>query len=326
MRPSGRPLSKTDWSLLDAGGHRERRALQAGVRRVGEQVDARAGDPARRSRVPPSRAGSRPTGPRGRPGRRRPSRRRSAGRPPSSAAGSCRSDRPAGRRDASPHASRWASSSSSASGVDVGEVAGGAADPGALGEVAGLAGAAVVAGRLDVAEPQAGGGAEVGRGHLVVDEAVEDPARRSAPCERLAERRREGVVDVRCRCRRARRPSRRRASPATRSAASSAGEPARAAASAASTSAVTWAVVRGAAGHRPGGDPVAAAANEMTVTSRPCITPLVVRVLLAQRRLALVRVVHDHDAVVAVGGGQRVLDQGLGVTGGAISGLPRRWC
>ena len=114
-------------------------------------------------------------------GRRRSSRRRSSGRRPRSAAGPCRSGRPARstRRCAQP--SRRASSASIAGGVDVGEVAGRAADPGAGGEVGRLAGAAVVAGRLHVAQPQAGAGAEVRRGDVVVDEAVEDPAaRRSA--------------------------------------------------------------------------------------------------------------------------------------------------
>jgi hypothetical protein len=59
--------------------------------------------------------------------------------------------------------------------VDVGEVAGGAADPGRLGQGGVLAGAAVVAGRLDVAQTQPGRGAEVGGRHLVADEAVEHP-------------------------------------------------------------------------------------------------------------------------------------------------------
>ena len=48
--------------------------------------------------------------------------------------------------------------------VHVGEVAGGAADPGAGRQVGGLAGAAEVAGRLVVPQPQPGRRAEVGRG------------------------------------------------------------------------------------------------------------------------------------------------------------------
>ena len=59
-------------------------------------------------------------------------------------------------------------------GVHVREVAGGAAHPGAVGELGVLAGAGVVAGRLDVAEPKPGGGAEIGRRDLVGDEPVED--------------------------------------------------------------------------------------------------------------------------------------------------------
>ena len=50
-----------------------------------------------------------------------------------------------------------------------------AADPGRLGQGGVLAGAAVVAGRLDVAQTQPGRGAEVGGRHLVADEAVEHP-------------------------------------------------------------------------------------------------------------------------------------------------------
>ena len=70
--------------------------------------------------------------------------------------------------------------------------------------------------------------------------------------------------------------------------ASSAGEPARAAASAARTSSSTcpWVVAL------PVTEPVAVPSpdrmNEITVTEMPCITPFVVSVLLAHRRLALV--------------------------------------
>ena len=47
------------------------------------------------------------------------------------------------------------------------------------------------------------------------------------------------------------------------------------------------------------------------MTCTPCITPLVVSVLLAQRRLALVRVADDRDAVVGRRRRERVLDQRL---------------
>ena len=81
-------------------------------------------------------------------------------------------------------------------GVDVGEVAGGATDPGALAEVGGLAGAAVVPGRLGMAQSQTSAGADIRRGHLVVDEPVEDPTAGSGAPERLAEGGGERVVDV----------------------------------------------------------------------------------------------------------------------------------
>ena len=99
---------------------------------------------------------------------------------------------------------------------------------------------------------------------------------------------------------------------ATSSATSSAGAAARAAASAASTSAVTWPVVLA----DPETEPVAAPTKETTTTSVETITPLVVSVLLAQRRLALLRCPDDHDAVVGGGRGERVLDQVLGGHGG----------
>ena len=72
--------------------------------------------------------------------------------------------------------------------VDVLEVAGGAADPGAGGEVGVLAGTAVVAGGLDVPEAQPRRRAEVRRGHVVVDETVEHAALGTCAAERLAER------------------------------------------------------------------------------------------------------------------------------------------
>ena len=45
-------------------------------------------------------------------------------------------------------------------------------------------------------EPEPGGGAEVGRGHLVVHEAVEHPACGPGPAERLAQRGCDVVVDL----------------------------------------------------------------------------------------------------------------------------------
>src|SRR4029079_5466203 len=77
-------------------------------------------------------------------------------------------------------------------------------------------------------------------------------------------------------------------SPVTSSAASSAADPDRAAASAASTSEATCPGELALPVTEPVGIPSAALMNEMTVTLMPCITPLVVSVLLAQRRLALV--------------------------------------
>ena len=59
------------------------------------------------------------------------------------------------------------------------------------------------------------------------------------------------------------------------------------------------------------------------------MTPLVVRVLLAQRRLALVRVADERDAVVGRAEvGERVLDELLGAwrSWQLLSGRPRRWC
>ena len=80
--------------------------------------------------------------------------------------------------------------------VDVGEVSRRATDPGAGRQVGGLAGAAVVPGRLHVAQPQPGRGAEVRRGDLVVHEAVEDALLGLCPLELLTERLREGVVHL----------------------------------------------------------------------------------------------------------------------------------
>ncbi len=58
-------------------------------------------------------------------------------------------------------------------------------------------------------------------------------------------------------------------------------------ASAASTSRDTWSRSAALPVTEPTAVPPALSAKEMTVTPTLCITPLVVRVLLAQRRLAL---------------------------------------
>ena len=240
MRASGRPLSKTDDSLPDVRGQRERRALEAGVGRVGEQVDPGGGDlladPGaaaaaavdRLALVGDPRAGvpvgvDHQVGHRG----RRQDRVVAPGRevdPPRAPAEPLREVGVDRER------------------VDVGEVAGGAADPGAVGQVGGLAGAAVVAGGLHVPQPEPGGGAEVGRGDLVVDEAVEHRLADVGPAERLAERGRERVVDVDVGGPGGVVPVGGDVASRTRSSASSAGAPARAAASAACTSVVDLAL------------------------------------------------------------------------------------
>ena len=80
-------------------------------------------------------------------------------------------------------------------GIDVREVPRCATHPGTLAQVGRLAGAAVVTGRLDVPAPQPGAGADVRRGDLVVDEAVEDPTLCLGLRERLTQSGRERVVD-----------------------------------------------------------------------------------------------------------------------------------
>jgi hypothetical protein len=158
-----------------------------------------------------------------------------------------------------------------------------------------------VAGGLDVAQPQSARGAEVGGGDLVVDEAVEEPVLAPRGGEGVAEGRRERVED-----------------------ADVGREPDRAAASAASTRAVTCSVETAAPETDPVLTPPSPATNEMTVTEIPVITPLVVSVLLAQRRLALVasRTIAMQSSALEVA--RACSTSSCGVT--VISGLPRRWC
>ena len=77
------------------------------------------------------------------------------------------------------------------------------------------------------------------------------------------------------------------ARPSTSGRASSAGPEARAAASASSTSAWTWEAVVAVRLRTPTLEPVPPSTIATTVIARPVITPLVVSVLLAQRRLAV---------------------------------------
>ena len=118
-----------------------------------------------------------------------------------------------------------------------------------------------------------------------------------------------------------------------RSAASSAGEPARAAASAACTRAVTWAWVVALPLTEPLLTPPAPRTNPITVTSTECMTPLVVSVLLAQRRLARVpsRTMAMQSSLVEVA--SACSTRLCGVAAGTplreqlvIAGLPRGWC
>ena len=96
MRASGRPLSKTDWSLPDDDTATKRLALEPRVGRVGRQ-----GDLGPRDLVADAGAAAAPAVDRlavhGRRALRRTSRRRSSGRRRPWAAGSCRSGRRAGR-------------------------------------------------------------------------------------------------------------------------------------------------------------------------------------------------------------------------------------
>jgi hypothetical protein len=76
--------------------------------------------------------------------------------------------------------------------------------------------------------------------------------------------------------------------------------------------------------------PSALRMNEITVTEIACITPLVVRVLLAQRRLALVasRTIAMQSSAVEVSTAWSTRDWGVmtGLGTRLISGHPRRWC
>ena len=112
---------------------------------------------------------------------------------------------------------------------------------------------------------------------------------------------------------------------ATSSAASSAAVADRAAASAACTRAVTCSGVLALPETEPVATPSAVATNEMTVTSTETITPLVVRVLLAQRRLALLLSATMAMQSSAVEVASACSTSCCGVVA-VISGLPRRSC
>ena len=114
------------------------------------------------------------------------------------------------------------------------------------------------------------------------------------------------------------------ASPTGSSAASSASVPARAAASAASTIRSTCSVVVALAVTEPDAVPVPVPCNATTVTEMPCITPLVVSVLLAHRRLALVESCTITTQWSDAGGVQGVLDELL--RGGEVMIPPPLWC
>ena len=81
-------------------------------------------------------------------------------------------------------------------------------------------------------------------------------------------------------------------------------------------------------------EPVAAPSpdrmNEITVTEMPCITPLVVSVLLAHRRLALVwsRAITMQSSAVDTDSACSTSDWGVAALGMAtdISSRPPRWC
>ena len=160
-----------------------------------------------------------------------------------SAAGSCRSGRRAGRPGARPSRAGGSSSASIASGSTSVKSRVAAPTQALRVRSADFAGAADVAGRLDVAQPQPGRRAEVRRGHLVVDEAVEHAALGAGAAG--TPRRAPGRGRRTRGCRSAPAASSQSAETAsrTRSFASSAGAAARAARSAASTSAVTPACV-----------------------------------------------------------------------------------
>ena len=102
--------------------------------------------------------------------------------------------------------------------------------------------------------------------------------------------------------------------------------PAEAAASAASTRRSTWSAVEAVLLTEAVDDPVGLPAKAMTVTVLPCITPLVVRVLLAQRRFALVL-----DRTITTQSSDREAARACstsswGVMSGSFGGRTRRWC
>ena len=112
--------------------------------------------------------------------------------------------------------------------------------------------------------------------------------------------------------------------------ASSAGEPARAAASAACTIAATCSGVAALPDTEPVAVPPSTAAKLTTVTETSVITPLVVNVLLAHRRFALVmsRTIAMQSSAVEVASACSTSCWAVVVPRRemVISGPPRRWC
>ena len=109
--------------------------------------------------------------------------------------------------------------------------------------------------------------------------------------------------------------------------ASSAGPAARAAALAASTSSVTCAWVLALPLTEPTEVPPAWWTKAITVTWMPCITPLVVSVLLAHRRLALVasRTMTTVSSATEVASACSTRDWGVTLST-PLTGRPPRWC
>jgi hypothetical protein len=91
---------------------------------------------------------------------------------------------------------------------------------------------------------------------------------------------------------------------------------------------VTWSVVEALPETDPVAMPPATAAKLMTVTETSVITPLVVRVLLAHLRLALVtsRTIAMQSSAVEVTSACSTSCWAVMCREVVISGLPRRWC
>jgi hypothetical protein len=109
--------------------------------------------------------------------------------------------------------------------------------------------------------------------------------------------------------------------------ASSAGAAARAAASAARTSSSTSAWVVALPVTEPTDVPPACLTNDTIETCTPCITPLVVSVLLAQRRLALVesRTIATQSSLIDAATACSTSDCGL-MPWGRLIGRTPGWC